>query len=145
MTEAVKKGAKGVFVADSLDDLARQTGMDAACLKETVEEYNRFCDEGKDKHFNKRHEYLMPLKQPKYYAMQVAPSGYGSLGGIKINEKAEVLDPEDNPIPGLYAAGVDACSIYADSYVFFLPGNTMGFALNSGRIAGENAAEYIGK
>jgi fumarate reductase flavoprotein subunit len=46
-------------------------------------------------------------------------------------------------IPGLYAAGTDACSIYGDTYVFILPGNTMSFALNSGRIAGENAAEYI--
>jgi len=34
-------------------------------------------------------------------------------------------------IPGLYAAGVDACTIYGDSYVFVLPGNTMGFALNT--------------
>ena len=46
-------------------------------------------------------------------------------------------------IPGLYAGGTDACSIYGDTYVFILPGNTMGFALNSGRIAGENAAEYV--
>jgi len=45
--------------------------------------------------------------------------------------------------PGLYAAGDDANSIYGDSYSFVLPGNTMGFALNSGRIAAENAMEYI--
>jgi fumarate reductase flavoprotein subunit len=46
-------------------------------------------------------------------------------------------------MPGFYAAGTDACTIYGDSYVFVLPGNTMGFALNSGRMAGENAAEYV--
>jgi len=72
-------------------------------------------------------------------------SGYGSLGGIKINHKTEVLDKNWDPLPGLYAAGTDACTIYGDSYVFVLPGNTMGFALNSGRMAGENAAEYIKK
>ena len=54
-----------------------------------------------------------------------------------------MLDKGWKRIPGLYAAGTDACSIYGDTYVFILPGNTMGFALNSGRIAGENAAEYI--
>jgi fumarate reductase flavoprotein subunit len=36
--------------------------------------------------------------------------------------------------------GTDACTIYGDSYNFCIPGNTMGFCLNSGRIAGENAA-----
>ena len=70
------------------------------------------------------------------------PSAYGTLGGIKINEHTEVLDKQWRPIRGLYAAGTDACSIYGDSYVFILPGNTMGFAINSGRIAGENAAAY---
>ena len=44
------------------------------------------------------------------------------------------------PSPGLCAAGLDACTIYGDSYPFILPGNTMGFTLNTGRIAGENAA-----
>ena len=39
--------------------------------------------------------------------------------------------------------GVDANTIYGDSYIFTLPGNNMGFAVNSGRMAGENAAEYV--
>ena len=47
------------------------------------------------------------------------------------------------PIPGLYAAGADACNLYDDSYMFLLPGNSMGFAVNSGRIAGKEAAAYI--
>jgi len=69
-------------------------------------------------------------------------TGFGSLGGIKINYKTEALNKAYEVIPGFYAAGVDANSIYADIYVFLLPGNTFGFALNSGRIAGENAADY---
>ena len=47
------------------------------------------------------------------------------------------------PIPGLYAAGADSCNIYDDSYMFLLPGNSMGYAVNTGRIAGMEAAEYI--
>ena len=46
-------------------------------------------------------------------------------------------------IPGLYAAGLDANSIYGDTYIFWLPGNTLSFALNTGRMAGENAADYV--
>ena len=45
--------------------------------------------------------------------------------------------------PALYSAGSDANTIYGDSYNFTLPGNTMGFAINSGRMAGESVAEYI--
>ena len=47
------------------------------------------------------------------------------------------------PIEGLYSAGSDANTIYGDSYNFTLPGNSMGFAVNTGRMAGESVAEYI--
>jgi fumarate reductase flavoprotein subunit len=62
--------------------------------------------------------------------------------GIKINHTTEVLDKDWRKIPGLCVAGSDTCSTYGDTYVFVLPGNTVGFAVNSGRIAGENAAEH---
>lgn len=144
--ELIKKskdvGYKYVYVADSLEDLAAQTGIDAKGLKAGIEEYNSFCERGYDPVFHKRRKSLRPLKTPKYYAMKFLPGAYGSLGGIKINYRAEVLDKEWNPIPGLYGAGTDANTIYGDSYPFILPGNTMGWALNSGRMAGESAAEY---
>ena len=47
------------------------------------------------------------------------------------------------PIEGLYSAGSDANTIYGDSYNFTLPGNSMGFAVNTGRMAGESIAQYI--
>jgi fumarate reductase flavoprotein subunit len=139
---AFDKGYKDVFVVDSLEELAGKTGIDPDGLKRTVEEYNGFCEKGFDPIFNKSHYFLRPIKKPKIYAGRLVPGAYGSLGGIKINDKTEVLKKDWKKIPGLYAAGTDACSIYGDTYVFILPGNTMGFALNSGRIAGENAAEY---
>ena len=140
---AFDKGYKDVFIADSLEELAGKTGIDLNGLKAAVEEYNGFCEKGFDPVFNKRPKLLRPIKTPKYYAGKFLPGAYGSLGGIKINYKTEVMSKDWKKIPGLYAAGTDACSIYGDTYVFVLPGNTMGFALNSGRIAGENAAEYI--
>jgi fumarate reductase flavoprotein subunit len=89
------------------------------------------------------HRYLRPIQTPRFYAGRHFPGAYGSLGGIKINHKTEVLDKNWDAIPGLYAAGTDACTIYGDSYVFVLPGNTMGFALNTGRMAGEHASACI--
>ena len=47
------------------------------------------------------------------------------------------------PIEGLYSAGSGANTIYGDSYNFTLPGNSMGFAVNTGRMAGESVADYI--
>ena len=140
---ALDQGYQHLFVAGSIEELAEKTGINPAGLKRTVEEYNASCERGYDELFNKPHRYLRPLKTPKFYAARHYPSAYGSVGGIKINHRAEVLDKDWNVIPGLYAAGNDACSIYGDSYVFILPGNTMGFAVNTGRIAGENAAQYI--
>jgi len=140
--KAIERGNDGMFVASSLDELASKTGINAANLKKTVEEYNKACETGRDEIFHKRTLYLRPIKQPNFYAGRFFPSGYGSLGGIKVTWRLEVVTKDQDVIPGLYAAGVDANSVYADSYVFILPGNTMGFALNSGRMAGENAAEY---
>ena len=54
-----------------------------------------------------------------------------------------MLDDNFEKIPGLYCAGTDANAIYEDSYMFLLPGNSMGFAVNTGRFAGESAAEYV--
>ena len=86
---------------------------------------------------------MKPVKKAPFYAVKFFIGAYGTLGGIKINYKTEVVDEMDEPIPGLYAAGTDACDIFGDCYPFTLSGNTMGFCLNSGRMAGENAAEYI--
>jgi fumarate reductase flavoprotein subunit len=141
--KVIEQGNNSIFAANSLDELANKTGINAANLKKTVEEYNKACETGRDEIFHKRPLYLRTVKQPNFYAGRAFPSAYGSLGGIKINHRTEVITKNHEIIPGLYAAGTDACSIYGDSYVFVLPGNTMGFALNSGRIAGENAVEYI--
>jgi fumarate reductase flavoprotein subunit len=142
LQRTMEEGSQDFFVADSLEELAEKAGINVKNLKNTVAEYNKAC-ESRDALFNKNYRYLKPIKKAKFYAGKLVPSGFGSLGGIKINYKAEVVDEGFQIIPGLYAAGTDANSIHSDSYTFILPGNTMGFAINSGRIAGESAAEYV--
>ena len=136
-------GNGNFYVADSLEDLAAQTGIEPKALQETVDQYNLYCDQGYDEQFNKKRTYLRPLRGKKWYAGRHFPSAYGSAGGIKINEHAQVIGQDWNPIPGLYAAGTDACSIYGDSYPFIFPGTSMGFALNTGRIAAEHIANKL--
>jgi len=141
---ALEKGNPDVFVADSIEGLARKIKVDPDVLKATVDEYNRFCEKGHDDLFAKDPKYLRPLKRPNFYAMRAHAIMLGTLGGIKINHRTEVLDKEEKVIPGLYAIGIDASGLYGDCYNFmYSSGATLGFAVNSGRMAGGNALSYI--
>lgn len=137
-----QKHQQNFFEADSLEELASKTGINLENLKKTIQDYNEGCTSA-DNDFFKKHHYMKALKGKKFYAARHFPAGYGSLGGVLTNDKMEVLNLNGLKIPGLYACGTDACNIFGDSYCFFLPGNTMGFAVNSGRMAGYNAIEYI--
>ena len=144
MQRAIEKGSKDVFIADSLEELATKIGVSPAVLASTVDEYNRCCEKGHDDLFAKDPWYLRPLRGPRFYALKAYVLFIGTLGGIKINHKMEVLDREEKPIPGLYAGGSDAGGMYGDSYDLYAAGGTLGFAVNSGRIAARNALEYTG-
>jgi fumarate reductase flavoprotein subunit len=96
-----------------------------------------------DEEFFKQKRYLRPITKAPFYCAKVRPGGYGTVGGVRINENCECCDSEFEPIPGLYSAGADACNFYNDSYMFLLPGNSMGWSVNSGRIAGMEAAEFV--
>jgi fumarate reductase flavoprotein subunit len=132
-------------IANSLDEIANWIGARPAILKSTVEEYNASCDYGQDSIFCKDRRYLRPLRNPPFYSIKGQSSICDAIGGIKINEHMEVLDPDDNPIPGLYAAGSTTGCWESENYCYELSGHALGFALNSGRIAGENAIGYISK
>ncbi len=139
----IEAGYEPVTQADTLEELAEKAGIDVAGFMEQIEEYNDMCDAGYDEVFEKDRAYMEPIAKGPFYCCRQNVGAYGSLGGVKINNKMEVLDTDAKVIPGLYCVGTDACSIYGDSYPFTLPGNTMGFCINSGRIAGENAAAKV--
>lgn len=144
---ARNKGNQDVFVADSLAELGNQIGVPPEVLRKTVEQYNRFCEQCHDDLFAKNPRYLHPVKQPKFYAFRVMVMGYTTLGGIKINERTNVLNADGEVIPGLYAVGdaANEAMSYDTSLTHVLRGGPMSFALNTGRIASENALKYIGK
>lgn len=129
--------------ADSIEELAEKMGIDVEGLVAQVEEYNEMCDAGFDEIFEKDRAYMQPIEKAPFYICRQNVGAYGTLGGVRINHKTEVLDDNSKVIPGLYCVGTDACNIFGDSYPFTLSGNTMGFCLNSGRIAGENAAAKL--
>ena len=83
------------------------------------------------------------MKTGPFYAIQSVANNLGTLGGIKADERFEVVTQNEDPIPGLYAAGNDVGGMYGDSYDLLMAGSTVGFAVTSARIAAASAAEYI--
>lgn len=136
------EGYEPITKADTLEELAIKAGINVEGFLEQVGEYNQMCEEGFDELFEKDRMYMQPIEKGPFYCCRENVGAYGSVGGILIDHKTQVLTKEYEVIKGLYAAGADACNIYGDSYPFILSGNTMGFCLNSGRIAGENAADH---
>jgi fumarate reductase flavoprotein subunit len=135
--------AGGVKMADSWDEIAGWIGAEPEILKAEIEEYNSFCDRGHDEVFAKDRKYLSPLRKAPYYAIKCFTTCGETLGGIKVTERMEVVDIKGDVIPGVYVAGVLADGWEPQTYCCDIPGTSFGFSLNSGRIAGENAAKYV--
>jgi predicted oxidoreductase/ferredoxin len=140
-TRPVKKGLPLAIIANSLAEIADWIGADSRILKSTIDEYNDFCDDRYDAMFNKDRKYLMPLHTPPYYALKCVPGLLTTAGGIRVSDRMEAVDEMDRPIPGLFVSGNDVGGGFqTDTYYITMSGCTSGFAINSGRIAGENAA-----
>jgi len=143
---AIENGSTEVVAADSLEELAGKMGIDPVVLGQTVDEYNASSAAGYDELFAKDRKFLRALKGPRYYAVKGRTVFLGTMGGIRINERMEVLDKKAEVIPGLYAGGFDAGGMYGDSYpIKGSSGLASAFAFNSGRIAGRNALDYLGR
>jgi fumarate reductase flavoprotein subunit len=142
MRKVIAQGNKHAFIADTLEELAKQAGIGPAALKKTVVEYNGFCEKGHDDQYAKNPKYLRPVKKPKFYGVRVFNTAYGTTGGIKVSGKTEATTREGKVIPGLYAAGDIIVGEYYGQMVS--QGiQTIGFAVTTGRIAGKSALEYL--
>ena len=140
--EAVKNRVK---ISDSWQEIADWIGADPSILLASINEFNAFCEKGYDSLFAKDHRYLWPLRVAPFYAIRGYPHFLDTLGGIKVNEKMEVLTVGNKPVNGLFAAGVITGGWESESYCSDLNGSAFGYAINSGRIAGESAAEFVGR
>lgn len=130
-----------VVITDNMDDIADFIGVTSEKLNHTIREYNDGCKSGHDI-FAKDAKYLLPLREPPFYALRCVPRYLVTMGGLKINERMEVLDPDGKILsPGLYAVGDTAGGFECECYNANLYGAFVGFAVNSGRIAGEEAAK----
>ncbi|OBK71209.1 FAD-binding protein [Mycobacterium sp. 1274761.0] len=113
--------------ADTLAGLATEIGVPAANLEVTVRRFNGFAQRGDDEDFGRGRESfdraftgggspLVPIDTPPYRAAAFGLSDLGTKGGLRTDVDARVLDADDQPIPGLYAAGNTMAAVSGTSY-----------------------------
>ena len=127
---------KNVYKADTLEELAEMTGMDANTFVEQVNRYNEMCEKGVDEDLGQTT--LIPIREGPYYAVDIKTITMGTIGGLKTDDDKHVLDKEGNAIDGLYAAGELINGKYFNQV--YTSGCAQLLSLDSGIIAGRNAA-----
>lgn len=122
---------------DDLKCVADFTKIPFDSLKGTINRVSSMAGKGNDKDFNHRSG-LVDMTQGKYYVIKAVPSVHHTMGGVRINEKAQALTPEGKAIPGLWAAGEVTGVTHGTNR---LGGNAYTDIIVFGRIAGKAAAE----
>lgn len=130
---------KGYAKAGTLDELSQQFNINADALKATIEKYNSFQAANDDKDFGRK---IMqtPLNKGSYYVIEVKPGLHHTMGGLRINTNAEVLNKDGVAIKGLYAAGEVTGGVHGANR---LGGNAVADIVIYGRTAGEMAAKSL--
>lgn len=139
--DAMVEGGWG-YKGDTLEELAKNAGMDAATFVEAYDTYNSMCKAGEDTLFMKDSKYMIDMgEEGPFYVVTAEINSLGTLGGLVINDKFMVLDGENTPIGGLFAVGVESEGVlYNDTYVG--SGAAMSWAFTSGMLGGREAAAY---
>jgi succinate dehydrogenase/fumarate reductase flavoprotein subunit len=146
--------AAGYIVeAPSLADLAGRIGVDPAGLEATARTMNLYAASGRDLDFQKGdspldrdlgdHKHrpnpcLGTVETPPFYAVKIQPGDGSTTVGLRIDGQTRVLDPAGKPIGNLYAAGLDANSIWRGKAPNH--GCNVGPAMTLGYIAGRSIA-----
>jgi len=129
---------KLIKIADNIEMLAKKINVDPKNLVDTITNFNKYVETGKDLDFNRQKAMELKIEVPPFYAMgQMRNNVALTLGGLRSNSKAQVLDPYGNVIQGLYAAGEIMGGVHGSKYH---GGTAFGKAFTFGYIAGKNAA-----
>jgi len=138
-------GASIAGTGETVAELEEELGLREGTLQSTVRLYNEDCARGEDTQYHKAAEWLEPL-EPPLVALDITPGRgafvpYFTLGGLDTLPTGEVLNPQREVIPGLYAAGRTACGVVrrAEGYS---SGMSVGDATYTGRVAGRQVAGH---
>ena len=130
-------------VEETVADLEHTIGMPDGSLQGTIALYNQHAAAGHDPLFHKHAQFLQPLTQPPYAAIDCSTDkvlwATFTLGGLRTTPASAVLTPDGQEIPGLYAAGRTTSGIATEGYV---SGISLGDGTFFGRAAGRSASAH---
>ncbi len=136
-----------IFVADTIEELADKLGFEGEA-KETflaeVDKYNGFYDAQEDADFGKEAYRLSELRTPPFFGGWYGASFLTTVDGLRINEDMQVIDMNDEVIPGLYAAGDCSGSLFANNYPELVVACACGRTVTFGRHVARHVAEQAG-
>lgn len=136
-----------VVKADTLEQLAVKLGIDTTGLLSTVDIFNRNARMGSDPHFHRGESIydtygssdakktLAPLIEGPFYGAEITPADLGTCGGVRVDERAQVIDVFGNVVEGLYASG-NTAGIGSPGASYGGGGGTIGPAMTFSYIAG---------
>ena len=128
------KEGKFLWVADSIEELAKKTGLPVENLKATVSGFNSFVKTGIDAELG-RTELKNAVETGPFYALLTYATSLITFGGLAVNDKLQVMDKNQKPIVGLYAAG-EIIGAGATTGNAFCGGMLVTPAISFGRILG---------
>lgn len=126
-----------IINAKNVEDLASKMNISADNLRKTIDQFNDFAEKGEDLQFSRSAASMESLTGDKLFAIKLAPAVLNTQGGPEHNEKAEVLNPNNKPIPHLYSAG-ELGGMCVNRYQ---GGGNLAECLIFGKIAGEEASK----
>ena len=132
-----------VTAADTVEELAAATGMDAAKLQASIDAYNAVvAGEAEDElGFVANNTADAQMTEGPWYACRKVPTVHHTMGGIRVNLSSQAVDADGNPIAGLYAAGEVTGGTHGENR---LGGNAIADCVTFGRNAGVQAAINAG-
>ena len=123
----------------TIEELAEKLEIDPAVLSETLSTWNQAVADQKDEEFGRDTAMDNDLSTAPYYAIKIAPGIHHTMGGVKINTNAEVINTDGDVIPGLYAAGEVTGGIHGGNR---LGGNAVADIVVFGKVASDSAVAY---
>ncbi|KRK92413.1 flavocytochrome c [Companilactobacillus futsaii] len=129
-----------VKTGQTLADLAAEIKVGANKLEETVSKWNQAVKNQQDTEFNRSTGMERDISDGPFFAIHIAPAVHYTMGGLKINDKTQVLDTDNKVINGLYAAGEIAGGLHGNNRI---GGNSIAETVVFGRQAGQQVYKYL--
>ncbi len=145
--EACEPDRASHFSAMTLEGLVDEMGLEGETRENfltSVKRYNEMCYQQRDEDFGKDARLLMPIDKPPYYVSKSVidkpDTGLCTLNGVITDENQAVLNKKYQPIPGLFASGMNGGGKFYIQYASLLSGMNIGSAMTLGMLAGRHVA-----